>query len=96
KYQSTAAEYQEKEGPPVAREILSRLGATPDLIEAVCDIVGHHHHPRPEETTNFKAVYDADLIVNLQENQQEAHLGPDRLNAMIAKNFLTESGRTLA
>jgi predicted HD phosphohydrolase len=96
KNQSTAAEYQEKEGPPVAREILSRLGATPDLIEAVCDIVGHHHHPRPEETTNFKAVHDADLIVNLQENQQEAKLSPDRLNAMIAKNFLTESGRTLA
>jgi hypothetical protein len=72
------------------------LGASPDLIEEVGDIVGHHHHPRPEETINFKAVYDADLIVNLQENQQEAHLSPDRLNALIAKNFLTESGRTLA
>jgi hypothetical protein len=96
KYQSTAAEYQEKEGPPIAREILSKLGASPDLIEEVCDLVGHHHHPRPEETINFKAVYDADLIVNLQENQQEAHLSPDRLDAMIAKNVLTESGRTLA
>lgn len=96
KYQSTAAEYQEKEGPSVAREILSKLGASPDLIEEVCALVGHHHHPRPEETINFKAVYDADLIVNLQENQQEADLSPDRLNAMIAKNFLTESGRTLA
>ena len=34
--------------------------------------------------------------MNLQENQQEAHLSPDRLDAMIAKNVLTESGRTLA
>jgi len=96
KYQSTAAEFQEKEGPPIAREILSRLGASLGLIEEVCDIIGHHHHPRPEETINFKAVYDADLIVNLHENRQEAHLSPDRLKAMIAKNFLTESGRTLA
>ena len=52
--------------------------------------------PGPRRPSNFKAVYDADLIVNLQENQQEAHLSPDRLDAMIAKNFLTESGRTLA
>jgi HD superfamily phosphohydrolase YqeK len=96
KYQSTAAEFQEKEGPPIAREILSRLGASLGLIEEVCDIIGHHHHPRPEETINFKAVYDADLIVNLHENRQEAHLSPDRLKAMIAKKFLTESGRTLA
>jgi hypothetical protein len=96
KYQNTAAEYQEKEGPPIAREILSRLGAGSDLVEAVCDIVAHHHHPRPEETINFRAVYDADLIVNLQENQGQVALNPDRLKAMIAENFLSESGRALA
>ena len=27
KYQSTAARYQEEEGPPIAREILIKLGA---------------------------------------------------------------------
>jgi HD superfamily phosphohydrolase YqeK len=96
KYQSTAAEYQEKEGPPIAREILSRLGASPDLIEEVCSIIGRHHHPRPEETVNFKAVYDADLIVNLDENRQEAHLSADKLGATIEKNFLTAAGRVLA
>ena len=59
KYQSTAAQYQEEEGPPIARQILTKLGAREDLIEEVCDIVGHHHHPREKETTNFKAIYDA-------------------------------------
>jgi hypothetical protein len=96
KYQSTAAEDQEKEGPPIAREILSNLGANPDLIAEVCDIVGHHHHPRPEETINFKAVYDADLIVNLDENRQGNHLSDEKLKTMIANNFLTASGRALA
>jgi HD superfamily phosphohydrolase YqeK len=96
KYQSAAAEHQEKEGPPIAREILSKLGASPDLVEEVCDIVGHHHHPRPEETINFKAVYDADLIVNLDENRQETHLSTDKLRAMIEKNFLTAAGKALA
>jgi hypothetical protein len=66
------------------------------MIEEVCDIIGHHHHPRPVETINFKVVYDADLIVNLAENQQDAKMAPEKLQVMIAKNFLTESGRKLA
>ncbi|MDM8549282.1 HD domain-containing protein [Desulfobacterales bacterium HSG2] len=93
KYDSTAAKYQEQEGPPIARDILSRLGAREELIEEVCDIVGHHHHPRPDETANFKALYDADLIVNLEEKHNENPIDPDRLTQIIEKSFLTESGR---
>jgi len=96
KYQSTEAKYQEEEGPPVARDILTNLGAREDLIEEVCDIIGHHHHPRPEETVNFKVVYDADLIVNLEENQKDTVMGPENLAALIEKNFLTKSGSQLA
>jgi HD superfamily phosphohydrolase YqeK len=96
KHQSTAAEHQETEGPPIAREILSRLGAGAELIAEVCDIVGRHHHPRAEESVNFKAVYDADLIINLDEHRQEAHLSNERLKALIEKNFLTAAGKALA
>jgi len=92
KHQSTAAKYQEEEGPPIARSILEKLGAKEGLIEEVCDIVGHHHHPRPEETLNFKAVYDADLIVNLSEQKKESGMNPDRLEEIIKKSFLTDSG----
>lgn len=96
KYQSTAARYQEECGPPIAREILIKLGAREPLIDEVCDIVGHHHHPRAEETVNFRALYDADLIVNLEENQKEKSSPPERLEQLVAKNFLTERGRELA
>ena len=96
KHQSTAAKYQEEEGAPVAKEILTRLGAREELIEEVCDIIGHHHHPRPEETVNFKCVYDADMITNLEEGHKESPLEADRLAAMVRKSFLTESGRGLA
>jgi len=96
KHQSTAARYQEEEGPPVAREILTRLGAGEDLIEEVCDIVGHHHHPRAEETVNFKALYDADLLVNLEEKKKKNPTEPENLSSIIEKSFLTESGRNLA
>jgi HD superfamily phosphodiesterase/DNA-directed RNA polymerase subunit RPC12/RpoP len=96
KYQSSDACYQEQEGPPVAGAILKKLGAEQGLIDEVCDIVGHHHHPRPEETTNFKILYDADLIVNLEEKQKESPISQEKLSGIIEKSFLTESGRKLA
>ena len=96
KYQSNEAGYQEQEGPPVARDILTRLGATSELIDEVCDIIGHHHHPREEETINFKILYDADLIVNLDEKHKESPFDPEKLSAIIIKSFLTENGRKLA
>ncbi|MFC1823569.1 HD domain-containing protein [Thermodesulfobacteriota bacterium] len=96
KYQSSAAKYQEEEGPPVAREILIELGAREELIEEVCDIIGHHHHPRSEETLTYKSVYDADMIANLEETQKESPIEPGKLKTIIEKNFLTESGARLA
>jgi HD superfamily phosphodiesterase len=96
KHNSTAARYQEEEGPPIAREILERLGAKEELVDEVCDIVGHHHHPREEETTNFKCLYDADLIANLEEKEKEGPMDREKLASIIQKSFLTESGRNLA
>jgi DNA-directed RNA polymerase subunit RPC12/RpoP len=96
RYQSTEPKYQEDLGPPIARDILTKLGATPGLIDEVCDIIGHHHHPRPEETMNFKVLHDADLIVNLEESQGNGSRDPEKLGTLIEKNFLTEPGRQLA
>lgn len=90
KYKSTAPKYQEELGPDIAREILVKLGATSELIEEVCDIVGHHHHPREDETINFKAVYDADLIANLEDTGEA--IEEKRLDDIIEKSFLTISG----
>ena len=96
KYNSNDARYQEQEGPPAAREILSRLGANENLIEEVCDIIGHHHHPRDEETLNFKILYDADLIVNLEEERKKKALVEEKLRGIIEHTFLTETGRKRA
>ncbi len=95
KHQSTAARYQHQEGPPIARRILESLSAEPGLIDEVCDIIGHHHQPRPEETVNFKALYDADLIVNFEEQYKENGLDAERLEKLLGRSFLTESGREI-
>lgn len=94
---STSPRLQHRLGPPVARDILERIGAGEGLVEEVCDIVGHHHHPRSEETVNFRCLYDADLLVNLED---EAKRGSGRraysIERIISKAFLTESGKALA
>lgn len=95
KYNSTDAEYQHKEGPPIAREILTRLGASPLLVEEVCDIVAHHHQPRTSESLNYKVVYDADLIVNFEEHLKGG-IAPKKLQESIYSSFLTDTGRRLA
>ena len=96
RHNSSAARYQEELGPPVAREILSNLDADPDVIDEVCDIIGHHHHPRNEETANFKALYDADLIVNLEETHRKSPLTEEKLENVISRSFLTVTGGKVA
>jgi len=95
-HESTAAGYQKEQGPPVAREILMRVGAGEELIGEVCDIIAHHHHPGAQGSINFKVVYDADMLVNLEEEQKDAAIGPEKLASIIEKCFKTESGRNLA
>ena len=96
KHGSTAAEFQEAEGPAVARSILQKLGAQDELINEVCDIIGHHHHPRSEDTINFKVVYDSDLLENMEEKKKNESMDRDETGGFIEKSFLTAAGRDMA
>jgi len=96
KHGSTAAEFQEAEGPAVARSILQKLGAQDELINEVCDIIGHHHHPRSKDTINFKVVYDSDLLENMEEKKKNESMDRDEAGRFIEKSFLTATGRDTA
>jgi HD superfamily phosphodiesterase len=96
KYHSAAARYQEQEGPPVARQLMEKLGAKKELVDEVCDIIAHHHHPRAEETLSFKVLYDADMLTNMYECKDGKQLEKEQFSAKIDRLFLTESGRQLA
>jgi putative nucleotidyltransferase with HDIG domain len=96
KFNSSAPKYQHQEGPPVARDILTRLEADPKLIDEVCDIISHHHTPRKEESNNFKVLYDADLIVNIEEENKKSPKDREHLKKIIKKSFLTSAGGTIA
>jgi HD superfamily phosphohydrolase YqeK len=96
KYNSTAAEYQEKEGPLIAKSILSKLGANEELIDEVCEIISHHHHPGTDDSINFKVVYDSDLLENLDEKYKDNPMDHRQLEDLINQSFLTTSGREIA
>ena len=94
KYGSTGGKYQEKEGPPIARRILVRLGFERTQIEEICEIIAHHHSPRRINTQNFKILYDADWLVNLRDEYDIQDR--NKLADIIDRVLLTESGKTMA
>ena len=94
KYGTTIGKYQEKEGPPIARGILTRLDFEPAQIEEICQIIAHHHSPGKINTQNFKILYDADWLVNLGDEYDIQDR--NKLANIIDRVFLTERGKALA
>ena len=93
KHGKTSGNLQEKEGPPIAQAILEKLNAPEEMIAEVCDIIAHHHHPRENDSMNFKVLYDADFIENLDERRQNASLDGEDLSRIIENSLLTSSGK---
>jgi putative nucleotidyltransferase with HDIG domain len=94
KYGSHSGHYQEMEGPAIAREILERLNVPKQAINEVCDIIGHHHSPREEEGLHFQILYEADGLVNIEEEgiSEDREKGEE----LIRKVFRTITGKQLA
>ena len=94
KYNSTDVQLQQKEGPPIAREILKKVGIKQEIIGEVCKIIASHHSPGEIDTINFKILWDADLLVNI-ENEFDL-TDKEKLKKFIEENFLTYTGKEIA
>ncbi len=94
KYGSSAGDLQEREGPPVAREILTGLAFDESVIDEVCEIIASHHSPGEVDTDNFRVIWDADWLVNLGD---EFDLKDTvKTLEMIRKIYQTATGTALA
>lgn len=93
-YGSSAGHLQEKEGPGIARIILLKVGLKKENIDEICEIIAHHHSPGKINTQNFKVLCDADWLVNLKDEIDTKDR--TKLQAIIDKIFLTNSGKILA
>ena len=91
KYNSSAWNYQETEGPPVAREILEKNGVADKITDRVCFITGHHHSFDKIDGIDFQILVEADLLVNIFEDAS----GRERAESVKNKVFKTSAGRKL-
>lgn len=89
KYGSHPGNLQEKEGPPLARQILSQLDFTEAEIDRVCTLVGEHHTYLPMDGIDHQILVEADFIVNSFENE----LPRPACQNVYNKIFRTEAGK---
>jgi len=88
KYGKSTSHYQETEGPPVAREILTSLDFNPETVDRVCFIISKHHTFTAVDGIDFQLLVEADFLVNSTEDHMT-----DRQITHFAKNiFRSESG----
>lgn len=93
KYGSLEARYQEQEGPAVARELMNEIGIRPDITERVCFIVGNHHTETSIDGIDFRIIWEADFIVNIEEGNVVVE--QENFKKEFEKNIKTKTGRKL-
>jgi hypothetical protein len=94
KYNSSAGKYQEIEGPPIARKVLSRYGLKNETIKHICDIIASHHSAKDIDTTEFRIIWDADWLVNIPV--KFPNIAREKLQKLIDKVFKTCRGQQIA
>ncbi|MDY0288995.1 MAG: HD domain-containing protein [Sphaerochaeta sp.] len=80
---------QEKEGPPIARAILTELAFDPAMVDRVAYLVGHHHTYTDIQGQDYQILIESDFLVNLQEKPT----AKEAFTEVYGKIFRTETGR---
>lgn len=88
KYNSSAGNYQQLEGPPVAREMLKSLGYEESFIERVCYLIGHHHTYHSIDGMDYQILVEADFLVNISEDGMDNNA----IKSVREKIFRTRTG----
>lgn len=88
---SSAGHWQEREGPPIARAILAEVVAPTSIADRVCFLVGHHHSYAAIDGDDFRALVEADFVVNADEDR----MGLAEIAATSRTVFRTRTGCAL-
>jgi HD superfamily phosphodiesterase len=88
KQNSTAGNWQELAGPPVAKELLQNIDLDDTIKERVLFLIGHHHRYKNIDDMDFQILVEADFLVNIFED------GIDKNSIRNIKDtiFRTENG----
>lgn len=88
KYNSSAGNYQEIEGPAVAKNMLRKLNFPQNIIERVCFLIGHHHTYSNIDNIDYQILVESDFLVNIYEDEIKEH----SINSIKEKIFKTKAG----
>lgn len=91
KHGSAAGPLQEKEGAPLAEEMLLRLGFAPEIARRVGFLVGKHHTYEGVDGADWQILLEADLLVNLFEGKA----APEKIASAYKTLFVTATGKRL-
>jgi HD superfamily phosphodiesterase len=88
KYNSSAGNWQEIEGPPVAQNLLKNFGLDTAVKDRVLFLIGHHHQYNSIEGIDFQILVEADFLVNIFEDEMDGH----SVKNIKEKIFKTKTG----
>ncbi len=88
KYNSSAGNYQEIEGPPVAKGILLKYNFDETFIDRVCYLIGHHHTYGEIDGIDYQILIEADFLVNIYEDEIKI----PQIESIKEKYFKTKAG----
>lgn len=91
KYNSSAGQYQEKEGPAVAKALLQDLDIPNEITERILYIIGNHHTYHKIDGPDFQILVEADFLVNIDEDQ----FLPPAIESVRKKYFKTKTGTAI-
>ena len=89
KYGYQNGKLQEELGPPLAEELLKRLGFKDSVISRVSWLVGHHHTYTGIDDLDYRILIEADWLVN----NYEYGLTNRAIYASYDQIFVTETGK---
>ena len=92
KYGNTNGKLQEREGVALAADFLQGMGLTPQQMERIQYLVGHHHTLTGIDGPDYQILVEADYLANASENGWPA----SNVARFASTVMRTASGRRLA
>lgn len=80
----------------IATDILSKLGAKPEVLDEVCRLIQIHNTDESKNVSESMILSDAQQIAQLEEEHKNGNLSRDHLSICLEQNFFTPSGRKFA
>lgn len=91
KYGRCGGKLQEKEGPAIAKKLLSKLGFDTEISDRVQYLIAHHHTYDDINSIDYQILVEADFLVNMMED----NLPKQAVENAYNKIFSTSCGKRI-